>query len=237
MAAPARRKYGGDRAARWASRVRSVRGGEGWGAEGVHDLCLSISWSFDLKAGKDTARNKCLGHDILSMLGHRILAIRWQMTEQQAGSHLWSNSVKMRLWATASELSRKELMLNLAASLFFFLFGEWLAGMLSWQSSKGAFSLFLQILFSAFCGGEQLSGLASFLWLEITHEEHIPSTWRLQREGRRCGTHAHLRKTKRNGRRVWVCLGVRVPCSKCLRGIQWGELAAIILQLPEQSFQ
>ena len=110
----------------WASWVRSVRGSEEWGAEGVHDLCLSFSWSFDLKAGKDEARNKCLGHDILSMLGHHILAIWWQMTEQQTGSHLWSNSVKMKLWAAASEHSRKELKLNLAASLF--LFGEWWAG-------------------------------------------------------------------------------------------------------------
>lgn len=82
-----------------------------WGVRrrGVPDLCLSISWSFDLKAGKDTARNKCLGHDILSMLGHRILAVWWQMTEQRAWSRLWSNSIRMKLWASAPEHSRKEL--------------------------------------------------------------------------------------------------------------------------------
>lgn len=46
---------------------RAVTGGKGVGqCKGQH-LCLSVSSSFDLKAGKDMARNKCLGHDILSM--------------------------------------------------------------------------------------------------------------------------------------------------------------------------
>lgn len=94
------------------------KGKWGVGRRGVDGLCLSISWSFDLKAGKAMARNKCLGHDILSMLGHCILAIWWQMTEQWAWSHLWSNSIEMKPWAFGPEHSRKELRLNIAASLF-----------------------------------------------------------------------------------------------------------------------
>lgn len=82
------KQYGQDECASWVSWVLSVWGGEERGGEGVHDLCLSVSSSFDLQAGKDMARNKCLGHDILSMLGHCILAIWWQMTEQGTWSHL-----------------------------------------------------------------------------------------------------------------------------------------------------
>lgn len=98
----------------WASGVLSI---EEWVGQGVQAPCLSIRWSFDLKAGKDMARNKCLGHNILSMLGHHILAIWWQMTEPGAWSHLWSNSIKMKSWASGLEHYRKELKPNIAASL------------------------------------------------------------------------------------------------------------------------
>lgn len=137
----------------WASRGPIYHGGEEWVGERVHDLCLSICWSFDLKAGKDMARNKCLGHDILSMLGHRILAIWWQMTEQWTWSHLWSNSIKMKLWASAAEHSRNELKLNIAASLFSsFLVNDSLG---CWTGClPEVLSLFLWILFSAFSGRE-----------------------------------------------------------------------------------
>lgn len=46
---------------------RAVTGGKEWVSARAQHLCLSVSSSFDLKAGKDMARNKCLGHDILSM--------------------------------------------------------------------------------------------------------------------------------------------------------------------------
>lgn len=45
----------------------AVAGGQEWISARAQDLGLSVSSSFDLKAGKDTARNKCLGHGILSM--------------------------------------------------------------------------------------------------------------------------------------------------------------------------
>lgn len=72
---PSQAKIWGVGCARLGGQGAVFRGGEGWGAEGVCDPCLSISTSFDRKAGKDAARNKRLGHDILSVLGHHILAI------------------------------------------------------------------------------------------------------------------------------------------------------------------
>lgn len=45
----------------------AVAGGQEWISARAQDLGLSVSSSFDLKAGKDTARNKCLGHGIPSM--------------------------------------------------------------------------------------------------------------------------------------------------------------------------
>lgn len=113
-----RLKYGHDERARLGEQGAIYQGKWRVGRRGVRGLCLSISWSFDLEAGKAMSRNKCLGHDILSMLGHCILAIWWQMTEQRAWSHLWSNSIDMKPRASGSEHSRKELKLNIAASLF-----------------------------------------------------------------------------------------------------------------------
>lgn len=50
-----------------AGQHHAVAGGQEWISARAQDLGLSVSSSFDLKAGKDTARNKCLGHGILSM--------------------------------------------------------------------------------------------------------------------------------------------------------------------------
>lgn len=55
-------KHGESRCAT-LDRHHAVEGEEEWAL----DLCLSLNRSFDLEAGKDVARNKCLGHDILSM--------------------------------------------------------------------------------------------------------------------------------------------------------------------------
>lgn len=50
-----------------AGQAPCCRGWQDWISARAQDLGLSVSSSFDLKAGKDTARNKCLGHGILSM--------------------------------------------------------------------------------------------------------------------------------------------------------------------------
>lgn len=175
-----RLKYGHDERARLGEQGAIYQGKWGVGGRGVHGLCLSISWSFDLEAGKAMSRNKCLGHDILSMLGHCILAIWWQMTEQRAWSHLWSNSIDMKPRASGSEHSRKELKLNIAASLFF-LFGEWQPGALDWLPPGGAFSPFLWVLFSA--SAALLSRPSSCPWQESSPTESIPPLCRLQRRG------------------------------------------------------